>query len=265
MDVKKYIWDRLDELGLNEYGKAGLMGNIEGESGFKPNNLQDSFNISLKMTDEQYTQAVNNGSYSKDKFIYDKAGYGLIQWTFWSLKKELYEYVIEKRHKSIDDLETQMDLLIIELPKDFKSVLATLRTATSVREASNKVLFELENPNDKGLAQQNKRCAFGEAIYKQYAKGTSSKIVKEEVKLQDAKKLNKSKYRKDFVTTDELNIRYGADKDKYQSMALLPKGTVCHCYGYYNTNKNIDWLLVTATFKGVTYKGYVSSYYLKAK
>ena len=31
---------------------------------------------------------MDNGKYTN--FIYDKAGYGLAQWTYWSLKKQLY-------------------------------------------------------------------------------------------------------------------------------------------------------------------------------
>jgi hypothetical protein len=42
------------------------------------------------MTDAEYTAAVNNGSYTN--FINDSAGYGLAQWTYWSLKRDMLEY-----------------------------------------------------------------------------------------------------------------------------------------------------------------------------
>ena len=42
----------------------------------------------LGFTDESYTEAVDNKTYKN--FIYDKAGYGLVQWTYWSLKRDLY-------------------------------------------------------------------------------------------------------------------------------------------------------------------------------
>jgi hypothetical protein len=54
------------------------------ESGLKPNNVQNSYESSLGMTDEEYTIAVDNGTYTN--FVNDAVGYGLAQWTFWSLK-----------------------------------------------------------------------------------------------------------------------------------------------------------------------------------
>lgn len=175
----KYIWDYLlKELG-NEFGVAGIWGNVENESGFKPNNLQDTFNKSLGMTDEQYTDAVNLGTYSKDRFIKDSAGYGLVQWTFWTLKRDMYEYIKEKKHKSIDDLDTQLECLVYQLKKDFKGLWESLKTSTSVRHATELFFFQFENPNDKSQAQIDRRVASAEKGYKQYAKGVKadSKLV----------------------------------------------------------------------------------------
>ena len=41
----------------------------------------------LKMTDTEYTSAVDDGRYKN--FVKDGAGYGLAQWTFWSRKQNL--------------------------------------------------------------------------------------------------------------------------------------------------------------------------------
>lgn len=108
----KVIWDYFKSKGLNDYGIAGLMGNLYAESGLKPCNLQNSFNTSLDMTDEEYTIRVDNGNYIN--FIKDGAGYGLAQWTFWSLKQDLLNYCQEKK-KSISDLQTQLDFLTQQL------------------------------------------------------------------------------------------------------------------------------------------------------
>ena len=56
------------------------MDNLYAESGLNPMNLQNSYEKKLGMTDSQYTQAVDNGSYSN--FVKDYAGYGLAQWTY---------------------------------------------------------------------------------------------------------------------------------------------------------------------------------------
>ena len=61
----------------NPYGVAGLMGNLYAESGLRSNNLQNTFEKKFGMTDEQYTAAVDNGTYTN--FVKDSAGYGLAQ------------------------------------------------------------------------------------------------------------------------------------------------------------------------------------------
>ena len=66
--VWKYLWEQLG----NPYGVAGLMGNLQAESGLRPDNLQNSYEKKLGMTDEEYTAAVDNGSYTN--FVQDKAG-----------------------------------------------------------------------------------------------------------------------------------------------------------------------------------------------
>jgi hypothetical protein len=106
MSNEEIIWKYFENKNFTPYAIAGIMGNMEAESGFKPNNLENSKNISLGMTDEEYTEKVDTGIY-KD-FIYDQAGYGLVQFTFWSLKKELYD-LCQERNKSIADMNCQLD------------------------------------------------------------------------------------------------------------------------------------------------------------
>ena len=84
MGNEKIIWDYLKAKGLNDYGAAGLMGNLFAESALNPKNLQNTYEKSLKLTDAEYTKKVDDGSYTN--FIKDKAGYGLAQWTYWSRK-----------------------------------------------------------------------------------------------------------------------------------------------------------------------------------
>ena len=79
-DPEKTIWDYLMGKIGNAMGAAGLMGNLYAESGLKSNNLQNSYNKKLNITDEEYTSLVDGGNYPD--FIADKAGYGLAQWTF---------------------------------------------------------------------------------------------------------------------------------------------------------------------------------------
>lgn len=87
MSNEQKIWSfLLGKIG-NAYGVAGLMGNLNAESGLRPNNLQNTYEKSLGMSDEKYTAAVDNGSYTN--FAKDSAGYGLAQWTYHTRKAAL--------------------------------------------------------------------------------------------------------------------------------------------------------------------------------
>ena len=82
------------------------MGNLKKESGLQPNNLQDSYNKKLGLSDEEYTKRVDNGTYGN--FVHDAAGYGLAQWTFWSLKQDLLN-TCKANKTSIADIDSQLE------------------------------------------------------------------------------------------------------------------------------------------------------------
>ena len=168
-DPKK-MWDYFKSKGLNDCGIAGLMGNLYAESGLKSCNLQGSYETKLGMNDAEYTAAVDAGTYTN--FVKDSAGYGLAQWTYWSLKQDLYNYM-KKLNKSIGDLEGQMEFLAYQLEKDYNVVWKTLKNAKTVLEASNAVLLKFERPADQSEAAQNKRASYGQKYYDSYAKKTS--------------------------------------------------------------------------------------------
>lgn len=164
------IWNYFKSKGLNDYGCAGLLGNLQAESGLKSNNLQNTYERSLGYTDDKYVVAVDNGTYTN--FIYDSAGFGLAQWTYWSRKKSLYEYA-KSKNASIGSLEMQLDFLYKELSENYSSVLATLKTAKSIQEASNAVLLKFECPADQSVSMQNKRASYGQNYYNKYAANVS--------------------------------------------------------------------------------------------
>ncbi len=160
------IWDYLLKWIGNAFGAAGLMGNLRAESALRPNNLQDRFEQTLGLSDAQYTTKVDDGSYGN--FIFDSAGYGLAQWTFWSRKKALLEYA-RARKASIGDLYMQLDFLKKEMVENYPTLVASLQQAKTVREASNAVLFIYERPGDQGQKVQDLRTSSGEECYNLYA------------------------------------------------------------------------------------------------
>ena len=172
-----YIWNFLKSKGLNEYAVAGLMGNLYIESALRPNNLQNSFEKKLGMGDKEYTMAVNVGNYKN--FVYDKAGYGLAQWTWWSRKQALL-YFAQKKKASIDDLVMQLQFLWEELGA-YEHVMKVLSKATSVKEASNVVLREYEKPavvvnNDKsGITKALRaRTDAGKGFYDKFSEASKA-------------------------------------------------------------------------------------------
>lgn len=161
------IWRFLKSQGMTDAGAAGLMGNLYAESGLNPTNLQNSYEVKLGYTDATYTTAVDSGKYTN--FVYDKAGYGLAQWTYWSRKQAFFAFC-KAAGASVGDLDTQLKFLMKELLESFPGVLQALRSATSVREASDVVLLQFERPASKDTeATQTKRAVYGQTYFNQFA------------------------------------------------------------------------------------------------
>lgn len=146
------------------------MGNLYAESGLNPINLQNTYEKRLGLTDAEYTAAVDSGSYSN--FVRDSAGYGLAQWTYWSRKEAMLNYA-RKTGASIGDLMMQLDFMFQEL-KGHVAVFQVLRTARTVKEASDIVLTKYERPADMSNAVKVKRAGFGQAYYDAYANTTTT-------------------------------------------------------------------------------------------
>ena len=174
MNTEERIWVFLKAQGLTDAGIAGLMGNLYAESGLRPNNLQNSYEGKLGMADAEYTERVDSGSYTN--FVRDSAGYGLCQWTYWSRKEALLAYA-KKAGKSIGDLEMQLGFLMQELSSGYKTVLATLKTASSVRSASDAVLLQFERPADQSETVKVKRAGYGQKYFDKYAQKGSASIM----------------------------------------------------------------------------------------
>lgn len=176
--MEKRIWDFLKAEGFNDFGIAGLMGNLFAESRLLPNNMEDKYQSKLGYNDESYTRAVDNNTYTN--FVKDAVGYGLAQWTYWTRKQNLLNFA-RKNNKSIGDLDMQLHFLVKELKESYtNSVYNVLKKATSVLEASNAVLLNFERPANISASVQATRAKYGQTYYDRYALDASSN--KSEVK-----------------------------------------------------------------------------------
>lgn len=165
----KIIWDSLVILLGNEYGAAGLMGNLEAESGLNPDIVQGD--VPRSDFSVEYTRKVSTGEISEYDFVHNGpngGGYGLAQWTYYTRKQGLYDLFKQGGYSSIGDCGLAIAYLWIELNSLFPGVLATLQTATSVREASDKVLHDFESPADQSEAVEVKRASMGQYWYDLY-------------------------------------------------------------------------------------------------
>ena len=163
--------------GLNDNAICGMLGNIYSESKLYANNLQNTFNKSLGMTDEEYTLAVDEGLYTS--FTHDGAGYGLCQWTQKvegaGRKQELYD-LAQEQQVSIGYARMQFEMIWWELTtkKRFANVLAELTNVNNtVASCAEVFLCEYEVPKsilnpDTRQATIDKRVGFAQEFYDKY-------------------------------------------------------------------------------------------------
>lgn len=161
------LWDFFMEKIGNAYGVAGLLGNLNAESNLVAACVEIAARARLGHTSKSYTEAVDNGKYLH--FATDCAGYGLAQWTEASRKKALLAYAKQKS-ASIGNKDMQAEFVMKELSERFPAVLNTLKTATSVLQASNAVLMRYECPAVQDQSVQLRRAGFAEAYYKKFKK-----------------------------------------------------------------------------------------------
>lgn len=273
-NADEIIWNTLKGKGLNDFAIAGIMGNLFAESALNPKNLQGVYEKSLGYTDESYTAAVDNGTYTN--FVRDSAGYGLAQWTYWSRKQNLLDYA-KRVGKSIGDLHMQIEFLWIEL-QNYKSVMNVLKSAKSIKEASDIVLTEFERPANMSDSVKEQRASFGKKYYDKYAnriapsnpeptepaepekpETPSNKEVKATDYAQNFNAKSAGSYR--VTAKGGLNIRHGAGTHR-PSMKVLPYGTVVQNFGYYTYTNGVSWMYVVAIVNGVRYTGFCSRDYL---
>lgn len=163
---EQIIWSFLNDRIGNPYAASAFMGNLYCESGLRPQAVEYIYMKELGMNSAQYTEAVDSGTY--DNFVKDSVGYGIAQWTWFPRKQALLEYA-KSKNVSISDLDMQLEYLWKELNGSYKGVLTKIRTAACVKDASDVVLTDFENPLVQGDKEKMMRASVGEEYYRKYA------------------------------------------------------------------------------------------------
>jgi len=147
------IWNFLIAYLNNPYGAAGVLANIEIESGCEPTRVQGDYSEGFVFSAD-YTSRVDEGSISKDSFVQAIAGdgygsgYGLCQWSF-DRKEGLYE-LAQENGTSVGDLNTQCTYLIMELEIDYPELSKLLKSTDDARKAAREFAYVFEQPGEMG-------------------------------------------------------------------------------------------------------------------
>lgn len=144
-DVKvEYIAEYLKtNLEISDMHIAAIMGNLFVESHYSPLISQkDSSDYYQPEYCEEYSSQVANGQE-------DGLGWGLAQWTYYSRKKGLYDYAMNKGDISyFGDMDTQLEYLVWELEEGTcKNQFQQFLTKTDYEEATKYFMEYIERPS----------------------------------------------------------------------------------------------------------------------
>ncbi len=161
----------LKKYGASDNGIAGVMSNINAESGFNYINLQNDFEHPLGHTDESYTNAVDNGTYTN--FANDDAGYGLCQWTYSTRKAALLNSA-KQNGVSIGDPGNQISFLFRELKNGYSGLYnAIMSGSESVDSIASNFCHNFENPRNHTQCDTT-RVSYARAYYNYVVNGCNS-------------------------------------------------------------------------------------------
>ena len=230
MTNEQIIWDYLINQGFTPAGAAGLIGNLYAESGLNPKNMENAYERKLNYTDDSYTAAVDNGSYTS--FTNDAAGYGLAQWTYSTRKKGLLD-LAKSKNTSIGDINTQLEYLYKELKNSFPQLFQLLQNSNDISETTIKVLTNFERPANMGESVQKQRIAYAQGYYDKLntVKGVKSNMATAEDVLNVARSQLGYHEKKTNSSLDNNTANSGSNNWTKYARDLASAG-------YYNGNKN---------------------------
>lgn len=161
----------LKQSGASDNGIAGVMSNINFESGFLSTNLENKYEQILGYNDQSYTTAVDNGSYNN--FVNDSAGYGLCQWTYYTRKAALLNSA-KSNGVSIGDVGNQISFLFRELKNGYSGLYnAIMSGSESVDSIASNFCHNFENPANHTQCDTT-RVSYARSYYSYVANGCNS-------------------------------------------------------------------------------------------
>ena len=158
---------------INDFAICGFLANWNIEANLRSNNAQNSYMNKYGITDEEYTQRVDDGVWSTPDtnldFAHDHIGYGLAQWTSSGRKQGLWDYT-RKTVRSVSDRQMQLEYAEIELnSSSYKKTREGLENCQSAGEAAVIIMTTYEKPASKDDPdKQKERADMAEEFYQIY-------------------------------------------------------------------------------------------------
>ena len=163
------IWYYLIYSNYSQYGTAALMGNFYDESEMKSGVYDINLHKIIGLTNDEYVNNVNNGIYSN--FEYDNAGFGIVQWSSSSSKKNL----LNKCEGNIGDLICQLQFLIEDLNSNYKYLNEILKTCIDLKNCTTQFyLIYNNNLKTKTNEKQELRYLYAKKYYKTLSQNCNS-------------------------------------------------------------------------------------------
>lgn len=168
------VWNYLLGLGYTRNATAGIMGNMSVESAntFDGRIVQGDYDSNLTYSIE-YTNKVDTGRINRTYFAHNGpngGGYGIVQWTYYTLKEGLYDYSKNERRVSVGDTAMQIDYLNKYLQSNNQDLYNLLRQSNiSIDSATRSFMLQFENPADQSEEAQSGRVQRAQDIYNRYA------------------------------------------------------------------------------------------------
>lgn len=173
--VKNQIWNYFKDKGIPEEGIAGIMGNIQQESDFSLDCIENCYkpDIQKKYADDVSSKKIGKSSFLGEPTIDGTTygpGYGLVQWTDDERKGGFYDATVGKGLR-IDSAQGQLDCLWDELNKYYQPSLNALKSG-NVETATLGFMNDYERPNAK-YANADGRVQYAKSVL-QEMKGKGS-------------------------------------------------------------------------------------------
>ncbi|HUD03714.1 MAG TPA: phage tail tip lysozyme [Patescibacteria group bacterium] len=153
------VWNYLRSQGLSEEQTAGILGNLDAESGIIPSRVQTN-------NPDGYSDVL------KPEYL-GHVGYGIAQWTTVLRQTGLINLARSKSVKD-SDINMQAEYLWQELNGFDKGVLDALKKTTTIRAAAVEILLHYEIAGDTGKRMQDYRTSLAQKWYHLFANGSTA-------------------------------------------------------------------------------------------